>query len=301
MVASPLSSSADDMQTVAIGNPQYPPLLKEVYGPPQKLYVRGNVEILRQANLLAVVGSRRANLYGKQACETLLPPLVRAGVILVSGLAHGIDSLAHRACVNEKRPTIAVLGSGADDESMYPESNRKLAREILEYGGAIISEYPPGTSARPGRFPIRNRIIVGLCRAVLVVQAAKKSGSLITARLALESNRDVYAVPGPITNDVAAGVNQLIKEGATPVTEARDLLQIFGLTPAVSIDIQPSLILSGPQQKIMKKISEIPLHIDSLVDHTKLSPEEVALTLIQLELDGYIENIGGMKYVRKIG
>lgn len=290
---------SDGIQVIEPSDLAYPSLLKEIYSPPKKLYVRGNVEVLRQPNLLGVVGSRRSNLYGKQACDLVLPPLVRAGVALVSGLAHGIDSLAHLACVAEKRPTIAVLGSGPDDKCLYPESNRKLARAILENGGALVSEYPPGTSARPGRFPVRNRIIVGLCRAVLIVQAAKKSGSLITARLTLESNRDLYAVPGPITNDLSAGTNQLIKAGASPVTEARDLLEIFGLTPAVSLDLQPSLILTAPQQEIMKNISDSPVHIDFIAQHVQLPPEEVSLTLIQLELDGYIENVGGMKYIRK--
>ncbi len=290
----------EDIQVISQSDLAYPPLLKEIYSPPKELYIRGNVEVLRQPNLLGVVGSRRANLYGKQACEMLLPPLVRAGVVLVSGLAHGIDSLAHLACVNEKRPTIAVLGSGPDDSYLYPESNRKLARAILENGGALVSEYPPGTSARPGRFPVRNRIIVGLCRAVLVVQAAKKSGSLITARLTLESNRDLYIVPGPITNDLSTGVNQLMKAGASPVTEARDLLEVFGLAPAVSLDIQPSLILTAPQQKVMRSLSDSPVHIDTVAEHAKLPPEEVSLTLIQLELDGYIENVGNMKYIRKI-
>lgn len=291
---------SDGIQVVEPSDLAYPPLLKEIYSPPKKLYVRGSVEVLRQPNVLGVVGSRRSNLYGKQVCNLVLPPLVRAGVVLVSGLAHGIDSLAHLACVTEKRPTIAVLASGPDDTCLYPESNRKLARAILENGGALVSEYPPGTSARPGRFPVRNRIIVGLCRAVLVVQAAKKSGSLITARLTLESNRDLYIVPGPITNDLSTGTNQLIKAGASPVTEARDLLEMFGLTPAVSLDIQPSLILTAPQQKIMKNISDSPVHIDFIAQQAQLPPEEVSLTLIQLELDGYIENVGNMKYIRKI-
>lgn len=289
-----------EIEEIAQKDLAYPPLLKEIYGPPEKLYVRGNLEILRAPNLLGVVGSRRANLYGKQACEMLLPPLVRAGVTLVSGLAHGIDSLAHHACVNESRPTIAVLGSGPDNDFIYPNSNQKLAQAILKNGGAIISEYPPGTPAHPGRFPVRNRIIVGLCRAVLVVQAAKKSGSLITARLTLESNRDLYAVPGPITNDLSFGPNELIQTGATPILESRDLLEVFGLAPTVSLDIQPSLLLSKEQQKILKNISDTPLHIDLIAERAKLPPEEVSLTLIQLELDGHIENLGNMKYIRKI-
>lgn len=291
---------ADDIQIIDIADLAYPPLLKEIYSPPEKLYIRGNTEVLRQPNLLGVVGSRRANLYGKQACETLLPPLVRAGVILVSGLAHGIDSLAHQACVNEKRPTVAVLGSGPDDDFIYPNSNKKLAKAILETGGVLVSEYPPGTSARPGRFPIRNRIIVGLCRAVLVVQAVKKSGSLITARLTLESNRDLYALPGPITNDLSFGPNHLIKDGATPILSSHDLLEIFGLAPAISLDVQPSLLLNPDQQKIMKKLSENPLHIDTIVHQTNLPPEQVSVTLAELELEGYITNVGGMKYTRKI-
>lgn len=290
----------DGIQIIQQNDLAYPPLLKEIYSPPKKLYVRGSAEILRSPNLLGVVGSRRANLYGKQACELLLSPLVNAGVILVSGLAHGIDSLAHEACVIAKQPTIAVLGSGPDDESIYPSSNLKLAQAILENGGAIISEYPPGTSARPGRFPIRNRIIVGLCRALVVVQAAEKSGSLITARLALENNRDLLAVPGPITNALSAGVNQLIKDGASPVTQARDLLEAFGVAPAMSLDVQPSLLLTTDQQKIVKHLSDEPLHIDVIVAKAQLAPELVSITLLELEMSGVIQNTGNMKYIRKI-
>lgn len=292
--------SKHDVQAVTESDAAYPPLLKEIYSPPKKLYVRGNSEILRHPNLLAVVGSRRANLYGKQACDLLLPPLVRAGAGLVSGLAHGIDSFAHHVCVDQQQPTIAVLGSGPDDDSLYPHSNKKLAQAILGTGGAIVSEYPPGTSARPGRFPIRNRIIVGLCRAVLIVQAAKKSGSLITARLTLESNRDLYAVPGPITSDLSFGPNHLIKDGATPILSSHDLLEIFGLAPAGPADAQPSLLLNADQQKIMKKLAENLLHIDTIVQQTKLPPEQVSVTLAELELEGYIVNVGGMKYTRKL-
>lgn len=290
----------DAIQIIMKRSRAYPPLLRHVYSPPEKLYVRGRVEVLRHPHLLAVVGSRRANLYGKQACEMLLPPLVRSGIVLVSGLAHGIDSLAHQACVENKQPTIAILGSGIDDNSIYPRTNHKLVRAIIEHGGAIVSEYPPGTAAHPGRFPVRNRIVVGLCKAVVIVQAAEKSGSLITARLALENNRDLYVVPNPITSDLSVGVNNLLKDGATPITSTRDLLQIFNLAPAVSLDMQPSLILSTAQQKIIKHLSDEPLHIDVVVEKSALPPEQVSTMLIQLELDGHVQNVGGMKYIRKV-
>lgn len=290
----------DEVQVITRRSRAYPPLLRHIYSPPEKLYVRGRSEILHHPHLLAVVGSRRANLYGKQACDLLLPPLVRAGIVLVSGLAHGIDSLAHRACVAQQQPTIAVVGSGVDDSTIYPRTNRALVHDILEHGGAIVSEYPPTTPAHPGRFPLRNRIVVGLCRAVVVVQAAKKSGSLITARLTLESNRDLYVVPNPITNELSVGVNNLLKDGATPVTAASDLLHVFNLAPAVSLDLQPKLLLSADQQTIMKHLSDTPLHIDTIVEKSTLPPEHVSTTLIQLELDGHVQNVGGMKYVRKV-
>lgn len=287
----------EDILIISKEDPRYPALLKEIHDPPEQLYVRGNVKILREKNLLAVVGTRRANYYGRQAVEKLLVPAVRSGVILVSGLAYGIDSLAHKACVDLKRPTIAVLGSGADDESLYPRANVKLAHQILEHGGALVTEHLPGTKALLYHFPIRNRIIAGMCGATVVIQAAKKSGSLITARLALESNRDVAAVPGPITDPLSEGTNYLIKEGATPLLTSEDTLRLVGLAGA-PVETQITF-LTPAQQQLAALLSAQPQHIDELTVNLALPPEQVSIMLVELELSGVVEHVGGMRYVRK--
>lgn len=276
---------------------RYPSLLKEIHDPPGQLYVRGNAEILQVKNLLAVVGTRRANYYGRQAVEKLLVPAVRAGVVLVSGLAYGIDSLAHKACLDWRRPTIAVLGSGADDESLYPRGNLNLAHQILEHGGALVTEHLPGTKALLHHFPIRNRIIAGLCRATVIIQAAQKSGSLITARLALESNRDVAAVPGPITDPLAEGTNSLIRDGATPLVTSDDTLRLVGLAEAPA-ETQIAW-LTPPQQQLAAMLSHQPQHVDELTVSLNLPAEQVSTLLVELELSGVIEHVGGMKYVKK--
>ncbi|MBI1833655.1 MAG: DNA-protecting protein DprA [Candidatus Andersenbacteria bacterium] len=207
----------------------FPPLLKEIQDCPKQLYVRGNVNLLSHPNLLAVVGSRKAHVHSKEALDILLPPVIKAGAVIVSGLAYGVDALAHQTCVEAHSPTIAVLGGGIDDATIYPAAHRTLAIEILEAGGALVSEYPAGTGVQKYSFPRRNRIVAGLCRATLVVQAALKSGSLITARLALEYNREVLAIPGHVTDPYSAGTNYLIHEGATPVISSQDLLDILKL------------------------------------------------------------------------
>ncbi|MEX0649418.1 MAG: DNA-processing protein DprA [Candidatus Andersenbacteria bacterium] len=216
-----------DIHILNIKDRAYPKLLREIHNPPQQLYIRGNIALLSHSRLLAVVGSRQATAYGAQALHTLLSPAIEKDIPIVSGLALGIDSLAHELCVKMKRPTIAVLGTGIDDAGVYPRQNLTLAHAILKFGGVLVSEYPIGTKVFKGNFPARNRIIVGLCAATLVIEAAEKSGSLISARLAMESNREVLAVPGPITELTSVGTNQLIHDGATPALHANDLLEIY--------------------------------------------------------------------------
>lgn len=217
----------DEINVLSLGDTTHPVLLTEISQPPTTLYYRGNIELLKEPNLLAVVGSRKTSSTGIEASNSLLPPLVTQGIILVSGLAYGIDSLAHRISVAAKKPTIAVLGSGIDDASIYPKENIGLAHEILQYGGLLISEYKPGTSPSANQFPARNRIIAGISPATLVIQAAQRSGSLITARLALEGGREVFAVPGPITDPSCEGTNMLIRDGATPALTSTDILSFF--------------------------------------------------------------------------
>jgi DNA processing protein len=284
-------------QKIRFGDQKYPPQLKHTHQPPQQLYVRGNIELLAADNLLAVVGSRKASAYGSAALKKILTPAVRAGIVVVSGLAYGIDAMAHRLSLAESQATVAVLGSGLDDNSLYPRAHTALARQISIAGGAVISEYPPGTPGRPGQFPARNRIIAALCRATLVVQANERSGSLITARLALEGGKDVLAVPGSITDPLSAGTNSLIQQGATPVLAAQDILDIFGLT-ALSGQAAALPKLSAAQRLVVGTLSAQPRHIDEVARQTKLMAAEVSVALTELEMIEAVRNVGGMNYIK---
>ncbi len=288
----------DDIKVISEDSEAYPPLLREIALPPKQLWVRGNVELLSHEPMLAVVGSRKASAYGRQCVEKLLTPAVQAGVPLVSGLAFGIDSAAHKLSVHYRQPTIAVLGSGVDDESIYPKVNIKLVHAILDNGGAVISEYQPGTAPFLGHFPARNRIIAGLTAATLVVQAARRSGSLITARLALEAGRDVFAVPGAINDILAFGTNDLIKQGATPVTQAAELLVLLGFDSAEEKTKAPALLLTATQEKIIAALGVSAVHVDDLTQATALASPVLNAELIQLELAGAVLHIGGMKYIK---
>lgn len=203
----------------------YPPLLKETPDHPYFLYVRGTLPSSKQP-LLAVVGSRKFTAYGKQACESLIKELNTAGIGIVSGLALGIDKIAHQTSIDFGYPTWAVLASGVDDAGITPISHQQLGKEIIK-NGALLSEFPPGSIPKPENFPQRNRIIAGMTLGTLVIEAAERSGSLITARLALEYDREVFAVPGSIFSEVSQGTNALLKSGAIPVTNATDIVSIL--------------------------------------------------------------------------
>lgn len=291
---------SSDIRIISKSDPLYPPLLKEIAQPPTQLYIRGNPEVLQHPHLLAVVGSRRHSHYARQAAEKVLPPLVSSGIVLVSGFARGVDSLAHHACLQANQPTIAVLGSGLNDDVAYPASNRPLIEKVIKAGGCLVSEYAPARQALPAFFPARNRIIAGLTKATLLIQAAKKSGSLITARLALDANRDVAAVPGPITDPLSEGTNYLLQQGAHLVTHANDLLSLLGLeitaATAPAVDFGQ---LSLEQVTVLKQLSAEPQHVDSLIATTKLEPQLITGLLLELELLGCVEHLGGMNYVRK--
>lgn len=275
----------------------YPSLLKEISSPPPTLYIRGNKQLLSFQNLLAVVGSRKANQYAKICADRILAPVVEAGVSLVSGLAYGVDTIAHKVCLENKQPTIAVLGTGVDDESLYPRTSVQMAHQIINQGGTLISEYEPGTKPLKHHFPARNRIIAGLCKVSLIVQAAQKSGSLITARLALDANRDVCAIPGNINDPLAEGTNTLIKQGASPITCSDDLLHLFNID--TSIQKKPAANLSSKHLNILDLITDTPQHIDTISEVSDMSPQELSAQLLELELEGSIKNVGGLKYVRK--
>lgn len=274
----------------------YPSRLKQIHKPPL-LYVRGAL-IDADEPCFAVVGTRAPTTYGRQIVGELVEPLARAGLTIVSGLALGIDALAHEAALNAGGRTIAVLGGGVDDGSIYPVTNRNLAFRIIKEGGAVISEFPPGAESFKSNFPQRNRIISGLSLGVLIIEAKEDSGSLITARAALDQNREVFAVPGDITRATSIGPNNLIKMGARPVTTASDILDALGLEnlkeSAAARAIHPD---SKEEAALLPHLSREPVHIDELVRASGLPVASVGSALTLMEIKGKIRHLGGMNYV----
>lgn len=285
----------NDARIISFWDDDYPALLKTIHDPPALLYVIGH---LSEKTALAVVGSRRCTSAGKQTTSRFSRELADRGIVIVSGLARGIDSAAHAGALEAGGETIAVLGCGVD--RIYPSENRGLYRRIAE-AGAIISEYLPGTEPLPGHFPGRNRIISGLSQGVLVVEAARGSGSLITAEFSLEQGREVFAVPGPITAPGSSGVNALLKDGARLVTEPQDILNV--LKPGVRT-IRPATFtdcldgLSEEQKSLVEQLSEQPVQVDDLARKSGLTPMELSAILLQLELRGAVLQLPGMRYIR---
>ncbi|AMV73505.1 DNA-processing protein DprA [Desulfuromonas carbonis] len=281
---------------VSLWDPAYPALLRQIHDPPALLYLRGTLPT-HEAIQVAVVGARRASSAGRQLTGEICRPLAGEGLVIVSGLARGIDTAAHRAALAAGGRTVGVLGCGID--LVYPPENEALVEGILERG-ALLSEYPPGTPPLPGHFPGRNRIISGLCRGVLVVEAAAGSGSLITVDFALEQGREVFAVPGPVHSATSGGVNQLLKEGAHLVTEAGDILDILApdRSHQVSAADDPCSTLEPRARQLFQELSREPLHIDDLTGRSGLTPMEVSTILLDLELQGCVEQLPGMRYIR---
>lgn len=271
----------------------YPKLLKEICDPPGLLYLKG--EILPQDELaLAVVGSRKFTPYGQRATEYLVEPLAQRKITIVSGLALGIDALAHHAALEAGGRTIAVLGCGLDQ--IYPVSNIRLADKILQGNGAIISEFPLGTPALRFNFPIRNRIIAGLSLGTLVIECAGGSGSLLTAASALDYNREVFAVPGAIFSETAFGTNRLIKMGAKMVTSYEDILDELALEERKEFQKVQEIVPDSHEEEILLELLREPRLVDAMVEKSKLPASVVNATLIQLEMKGKISNLGGTRY-----
>jgi DNA processing protein len=259
-----------------IDRARLPPLLRAIYDPPPRLYVRGGADdhvLARPA--VAVVGARACSAYGAQVARGLGRDLAAAGLVVVSGLARGVDGEAHRGALEAGGLTVAVLGCGIDRD--YPAAHAELARRIRERG-LVVSEYEPGVEPAPWRFPARNRIIAGLCAATAVVEARERSGALITADLALEEGRDVLAVPGEITSSLSRGTNALLKLGATPCTSAQDVLELFG------IDEQTHAAV--PVGETAAVLAALPAAADDVVRATGLDAQAVAVALAELELAG---------------
>lgn len=267
------------MEILGIHDRHYPQRLKEISLPPELIYVKGKKEILSEEGL-SVVGSRGMSSYGKAAGLKLLSPIAKKGVVTVSGLAMGIDTLAHEISVNNQTPTVAVLGCGLDRESIYPRNNIGLAQKILTGGGCLVSEYPPLSKPLKHHFIARNRIIARLSRAVLVIEAGKKSGALITANFALEENRDVLAVPGPITNSNSEGTNELIKNGAKPISQYQDILETLGIEETEEKKIE----LVGDERKLLELIQSGQNTIEEIFNNSVLDQQEILVLLTQLEI-----------------
>lgn len=293
--------SASNIEVIPFTDPHFPTLLHEIENPPALLYVRGTWQDWNSVPLIAMVGSRNYSPYGKQVTEELSRELSRAGVVIVSGLAFGIDSIAHEGALALDAPTVAVLGGGVDDASIAPQSHLRLAQSVMR-NGALISEYAPGTPPTTGTFPARNRIIAGMTLGTIVVEAKKESGSLITARLALDFNRDVFAVPGSIFSPLSIGTNTLIKQGAKAVTGVQDILnevQLEALPVHAEAEFKTkSIELSEDEQKIMACLSRDGLHIDKVVEASRLETTRAASLITRLEMRGLIKNIGNMQYIR---
>ena len=282
----------------------YPALLKEIPDAPYLLYVRGNFDWDRTPprSMIAVVGSRKYTPYGEQAALRLSEELTRAGLLVVSGLAFGIDSMAHKAALEAGGETLAVLGSGISDTDISPRSHVPLAKKVIAQG-ALVSEYPPGHPILPGNFPARNRIIAGLSLGTLVIEAAEGSGSLITADLALQYNREVFALPGSVFSPSSIGTNQLIKKGAKLVTSVQDILEelpevISPQKPLLDTEEELSSGLTKEEEKILRVLSHDPLHVDKITRAATLETASVATFLSLLEIKGRVKNVGGMHYIR---
>jgi len=284
---------------VSLWDEGYPPLLRTIHDPPALLYVRGKIP---DGESLAVVGSRKASHAARGLTTDICAELARREIAIVSGLARGIDSAAHRGALEGGGFTVGVLGCGID--LIYPSENERLFQQTAGRG-AVISEYPPGTPPLAGHFPGRNRIISGMSRGVLVVEAAEGSGSLITVDFALEQGREVFAVPGPVYAATSAGVNRLLKDGAHLVTEARDILEILWpqIPPREVRRREDSFAaaLPDPARNIYLHLGEEPLHVDELVRKSGLTPMEVSAILLHLELRGGAEQLPGMRFVRRRG
>jgi DNA processing protein len=270
--------------------------LKQLSDPPVLFYSCGTIP---QGSVLAIVGARQPTHFGRKFTEDLAEELASAGVVIVSGMARGIDSAAHRGALNAGGETIAILGCGID--RIYPPENKPLYQQIMEQG-CLISEYPPGCPPQANHFPGRNRIISALSQATLVVEASRNSGSLITAEFALEQGKEVLAVPGGLEYDTSYGPNLLIKQGAHPVTEAADILSILGLSLQADKDATPMSPgirnLSTKDRNVLDCLDLTPRHSDELVGESGLTPMELSVILLHLELQGFAEKLPGGRYIR---
>jgi DNA processing protein len=273
----------------------YPRRLKEIDQPPPVLYLRGALQ-LEDEWAVAIVGTRRLTAYGRQVTEEVAAALARNGVTVVSGLARGVDAVAHQTAVKQGGRTLAVLGSGVD--RVYPPEHARLAEQIAQQG-ALISDYAPGTPPEGPNFPPRNRIISGLSLAVVVTEAGLDSGALITATFAAEQGRDVFAVPGSILAPQSQGANRLIQDGARPLLSPQDVLETLDLSKVTEQRVARTVLPADPTEAhLYQALGFEPVHVDDLRAQTNMPIEKVSATLALMELKGMVRQVGGMNYVR---
>ncbi len=275
----------------------YPKLLLEIPKFPPILYYKGNLEEPEEL-CIAVVGTRMISNYGRTVIPDLVNPLIEAGITIVSGMAYGVDSAAHDLALAKNKRTIAVLGGGLDERSLYPQHHALMAQKILDAKGALVSEYPIGTPNLKHHFVSRNRIISGLCVATVIIECDLQSGSLITAKHALDQNRNIYAVPGPIYSEGSKGPNNLIKMGAKPLTSASDILEDLNLKALPQIKENQQLFGDSPAESaLLKLIGREPVTANEIIKQSGLDTGEATSALTFLEMKGKIRNLGGQQYI----
>lgn len=283
------------IKLITVEDPGYPSLLLEIFNRPPLLFAKGDL-IKKQNFSVAIVGSRRATSYGRMVAEELARGLSQKGITVTSGLARGVDSAAHKGALEDEGGTIAVVGCGLD--IIYPPENKKLFTEICEKG-SVVSEFPLGTTPVSYNFPLRNRIISGISKGVVVVEASEKSGALITVDFALEQGREVFAVPGAIRSSQSKGANKLIKTGACLVENANDILEEFGFTIEKSNKkYREESSFSKEEQTILEILESEPKQIDTIVEETQFSASKVASMLTLLEIKGFLKQDAGKNYIR---
>ena len=283
------------IRVLTLFSEDYPEPLKHIQGPPASLFVKGDIRE-HDRFAVAIVGTRQASHYGKALAEKIASELASMGLTIISGLARGIDGIAHQAALGIKGRTLAVLGSGIDQ--IYPSEHRRLASQICK-NGAVISEYPPGTAPEGHHFPARNRIIAGLAMGVIVIEAAERSGALITANFAADQGKEVFALPGDTHRKTSRGTNRLIQDGAHPLLDAKDVIEVLNLFPielggVEKADMPEDIV----QIALLELLKDEPAHIDSLYQRSGLPIQEIQVALSMLELQGAIKPLGGMRYMR---
>ena len=290
----------EKIRAVTINDEEYPKLLREIPDPPFVLFVRGKIPEFSPRSL-SVVGTRKHSAYAKVATEQIVGELVRRGFVIVSGLALGIDALAHETALRAGGTTVAYLGSSVAQKEIYPVNNQKLAEEIITRGGAVISEYPPGFEPTVYSFPLRNRLIAGSTPGTLIIEAPAGSGSLITADNAREYNRAVLCIPHPITSAFGAGGNLLLKKDAKLVLKAEDILEILNLNLAVKEVVKQTIMNFSPEEeKILNFLSTEPKNIDFIIRESGLPAPQVSTIMVLLEMRGIIKNAGNMNFYKNI-